>query len=57
VDEEEGKNSVNGEEDSPIKEEEEMLDIAEHCFIKIAEIMIEQNKTVRGVFAKYSIPE
>lgn len=34
-----------------------MLDIAEHCFIKIAEVMIEKNKSVRGIFTKYSIPE
>lgn len=34
-----------------------MLDIAEHCFIKIAEKMIETNRSVRGVFTKFSIPE
>jgi len=28
-------------------EEEEMLDIAEHCFIRIAEIMIEKSVSVR----------
>jgi hypothetical protein len=28
-------------------DEEEMLDIAEHCFIKIAESLIEKNKTAR----------
>jgi hypothetical protein len=38
-------------------DEEEMLDVAEHCFIKIAEIMIERNRSVRGLFTKYSIPE
>ena len=34
-----------------------MLDIAEHCFIRIAELMIEKSRSVRGVFTKYSVPE
>ena len=38
-------------------DEEEMLDVAEHCFIRIAELMIERNRSVRGLFTKYSIPE
>jgi hypothetical protein len=38
-------------------DEEEMLDIAEHCFIKIAEVMIQKNRSIRGIFTKYSIPE
>jgi len=38
-------------------DEEEMLDVAEHCFIRIAELMIERNITVRQVFTKYAIPE
>ena len=29
------------------EEEEDMLDVAEHCFIKIAELMIKQGITVR----------
>jgi hypothetical protein len=38
-------------------DEEEMLDVAEHCFIRLAEMMIEKNKTARTIFTKYSIPE
>jgi hypothetical protein len=38
-------------------DEEEMLDIAEHCFIKIAESLIEKNKSARQVFTPFSIPE
>lgn len=34
-----------------------MLDIAEHCFIRIAELMIEKGVSVRSLFAKYAIPE
>jgi len=28
-------------------DEEEMLDVAEHCFIRIAEMLIEKNKSAR----------
>jgi hypothetical protein len=38
-------------------EEEEMLDIAEHCFIRVAEMLLERNKTARNIFTKYSVPE
>lgn len=38
-------------------DEEQMLDVAEHCFMRIAEIMIEKSSSVRGIFTKYSIPE
>lgn len=38
-------------------EEEEMLDIAEHCFIRVAEMLLERNKSARAVFTKYSVPE
>jgi hypothetical protein len=34
-----------------------MLDIAEMCFVKIAEILIRLGITVREVFAKYAVPE
>ena len=44
-------------EDGKFMDEEEMLDIAENCFIKIAEKMIETNRSVRGIFAKFSVPE
>lgn len=38
-------------------DEEEMLDIAEHCFIRMAEVMISANRSARSIFTKYSIPE
>jgi hypothetical protein len=38
-------------------DEEEMLDIAEHCFIRMAECLIEKGRTARSVFLKYSLPE
>ena len=34
-----------------------MLDVAEHCFIRMAETLIERGKTARQIFTKYSIPE
>ena len=34
-----------------------MLDIAESCFIKIAEMLIKQNRGIRTVFGKYAVPE
>jgi hypothetical protein len=37
--------------------DEQMLDIAEMCFVKIAEILIRLGITVREVFAKYAVPE
>mmetsp|Transcript_25574 Transcript_25574/g.19345 ORF Transcript_25574/g.19345 Transcript_25574/m.19345 type:complete len:210 (+) Transcript_25574:2291-2920(+) len=40
-----------------VLDEEEMLDVAEHCFIRIAEMMIESGRSVRGLFTKYSVPE
>ena len=38
-------------------DEEEMLDIAEHCFIRMAEMMLQTNRSARSIFTKYSIPE
>jgi hypothetical protein len=38
-------------------DEEEMLDIAEHCFIRIAEMLITRNQSPRSIFTKYSVPE
>ena len=38
-------------------DEEEMLDVAEHCFIRMAESLIEKGRTARMIFTKYSIPE
>lgn len=34
-----------------------MLDIAESCFIKMAELLLEKGKSIRTVFGKYSVPE
>ena len=38
-------------------DEEQMLDIAEACFIRMAELMVQRGRTVRGIFTKYSVPE
>jgi hypothetical protein len=38
-------------------DEEEMLDVAEHCFIRMAESLIERGRTARSIFTKYSMPE
>lgn len=37
--------------------EEQMLDIAEGCFIKMAELLLIKGRSVRSVFTKYSVPE
>lgn len=34
-----------------------MLDVAEHCFIRIAELMIKKNQSVRSIFTQFAIPE
>jgi hypothetical protein len=34
-----------------------MLDIAEICFIRMSDMMIKQQRSVREVFSKYSIPD
>jgi hypothetical protein len=34
-----------------------MLDIAEMCFIKMADVLIKLGATVREAFGKYAIPE
>ena len=36
---------------------EYMLDVAEVVFMKLAEVMNERNRSVRGVFTKYSETE
>ena len=38
-------------------DEEHMLDISEAIFMKMADLMIEKGRTVRGIFTKYSVPE
>jgi len=38
-------------------DEEQMLDIAETCFIKMGELMRQKGRSVRGIFTKYSVPE
>ena len=34
-----------------------MLDISEAIFMKMADLMMEKGRTVRGIFTKYSTPE
>lgn len=34
-----------------------MLDIAEGCFVKLAELLIVSGKTVRSIFSKFAVPE
>jgi hypothetical protein len=46
-----------GSDDERYNEEERMLDIAEQCFMRIADLLHMQQKTVKQVFLKYSIPE
>ena len=38
-------------------DEEQMLDVAEACFIRMSELMLTRGRTVRGIFTKYSVPE
>lgn len=38
-------------------DEEEMLDVAEHCFIRMAESLLDKGRTARSIFTKYSLPE
>jgi len=38
-------------------DEEQMLDIAELCFVKIAEVLIKEGITVREAFSKYAMHE
>jgi len=38
-------------------DEEEMLDITEHSFIRIAEALLEKGRTARQVFTPFSVPE
>jgi hypothetical protein len=46
-----------GKKEGKYMDEEEMLDVAEHCFIKMAESLIDRGRTARSIFTKYSIPE
>lgn len=41
---------------SPV-EDEHMLDVSEAIFMKMADLMHEKGRSVRGVFTKYSVPE
>lgn len=34
-----------------------MLDISEAIFLRMADLMVEKGRSVRGVFTKYSVPE
>ena len=38
-------------------DEEHMLDVAEAIFIKLADLMTEKGRSVRGIFTKYAEPE
>lgn len=38
-------------------DDESLLDIAEVCFLRIADVLIKRGQTVREAFKKYSIPE
>ena len=53
----EKKRTLGGPSDEKMFEEEKMLDIAEHCFIRIADLLHLHHKTVKQVFLKYSQPE
>ena len=46
-----------GSDDEKFNEEERMLDIAEQCFMRIADLLHMQQKTVKQIFLKYSTPE
>lgn len=39
------------------EEEEDMLDVAESCFIRMAQLMLQKQLTIRQVFAPLAIPE
>lgn len=52
-----GKNSSIGGRGKKSIDEEYMLDVSESIFIKMADMMIEKGRTVRGVFTKYATPE
>jgi hypothetical protein len=38
-------------------DDERMLDVAEGCFIRLSELLMEQGRTIRGIFTKFSQPE
>jgi hypothetical protein len=46
-----------GSEEEKFHEEERMLDVAEQCFMRIADLLHLHEKTVKQVFLKYSQPE
>ena len=49
--------ATGGSDDDRHAEEERMLDIAEQCFMRIADLLHVVQKTVRAVFLRYSSPE
>ena len=51
-----GKGMLGGRSKRPL-DDEHMLDVAEAIFLKMADLMTEKGRTVRGIFTKYSIPE
>jgi len=52
-----GKRKLLGSDPDKFHEEEKMLDIAEQCFLRIADLLHLQQKTVKSIFLKYSEPE
>ena len=46
-----------GEEGDRAHEEERMLDVAEQCFMRIADLLHQEQKTVKQAFLRYSEPE
>ena len=38
-------------------EEEHMLDVSEAIFMKMADLLHERGRSIRGIFTKYSVPE
>ena len=51
-----GKGAIAGSKKKSI-DEEHMLDVAEAIFIKMADLILAKEKTIRGIFNKYAVPE
>jgi len=52
-----GREEREEEEEEAVIDEEEMLDIAEKCFLRIAEAIIAKGITVREAFKKFIMKE
>ena len=46
-----------GSDDEKHHEEERMLDVAEQCFMRIADLLHMQQRTVKQAFLKFAQPE